>query len=385
MQHSLLARVGELVNINSGTRNREGVLAVQRRIARDLEAMGFRPEWKTNPGGESVSGPLLLGRWNSGGRAPTVTLVCHADTVYEVDHPFRDFSVSADGLRATGPGIIDDKGSAVVGLEACRRFLESSKQRKMSIQFLCMPTEEIGSPGWLSVLREISKASTAVFGLEPATDEGAVIVERKGGRWYRVAVKGKEAHAGRAHHLGVNAGHELAIKIDKLEKLTDYDAGLTVNLGSFEGGNGKYNVVCGDAVGRFDVRYETVKAGKSLFPKIEKILAASHVGKGKNKTSTTFQIEDDCPPLEPRKENAPWLAAHAKSLQRLEKKAPAPGRSGGGSDSSFLARPGLIVVDGLGAVGGKIHSSEEFLMVASLETRSQALAELLQFSEGALG
>lgn len=385
MQNPLLGRVGELVTINSGTRNREGVLGVQRRLARDLETMGFQLEWKIHPEGESASGPLLVGRWNAHSRAPVVTLVCHADTVFELDHPFREFVVSQDGKVATGPGIIDDKASIVVGLEGCRRFLETARRNGIALQWLCSPSEEIGSPGWQPVFRDLSKASSVVFGLEPAADDGGVIVQRKGGRWYKVDVTGKEAHAGRAHHLGVNAGRDLAIKIDKLEKLTDYDAGSTVNLGSFEGGGGKYNVVCGHATGRFDVRFETVKDGKALFRKIEKILATPHVKRGKAKATATFTIEDDVPPLEPRKENKPWLEFHAKTLKRLEKKVAAPGSSGGGSDSSHLARPGLVVIDGMGACGGKIHTAEEFLTVASLETRAQALAELLHFTETQLG
>jgi glutamate carboxypeptidase len=380
MSSSLLARTSALVAINSGTRNREGVLAVQRRVAADLEAMGFRVEWKSHPEGDAASGPLLVGRWNADGNAPVVTLVSHADTVYEPEHPFRALTVSPDGAVARGPGILDDKGCIVVGLEACRRFLQSERSRAVALQFLCTPSEEIGSPGWHGIFRELSEASSAIFGLEPATEDGAVIVRRKGGRWYRVEVQGQEAHAGRAHHRGVNAGHELALKIDKLERLTDYARGTTVNLGSFEGGGEKYNVVCGHAVGRFDVRYESAKVGRTLFPKIEKVLATSLLRRGKRKTQSTYRIEDDCPPLEPRKENEPWLRRYRATLKRLEKRAPVPGASGGGSDASYLARPGQVVIDGLGARGGKIHSSDEFLFVPSLETRSEALADLLRFA-----
>jgi glutamate carboxypeptidase len=219
-----------------------------------------------------------------------------------------------------------------------------------------------------------------VLGLEPATDEGDFIVQRKGGRWYEINITGKEAHAGRAHHLGINAGHELAIKVDRLQKLTDYERGNTVNLGSFEGGNGKFNVVCGQATGRVDVRYETERAGRNLFSKIDRILKTAYIGSGKKRAQTRFTIADNCPPLEPRPENKSWTRFHAQTLLRLEKRRPRAGFSGGGSDSSHFSRSGLVVIDGLGACGGKIHTPEEFLRIDSLQTRSQALAELLDFA-----
>lgn len=377
--------VRQVVDINSGTRNQAGVLEVQRHVASSLTALGFRVEWIDHPQGKAISGPLLLATKESAPQAPWATLVGHADTVFEPDHPFQKFSLAADRETATGPGIIDDKASLAVGIEACRRFAQTGRAAELNLRFLCTPTEEIGSNGWHELFHTYSRASRVSFGLEPAIDSGDFIVERKGGRWYKLEIEGKEAHAGRAHHLGINAGHELAVKIDRLQKLTDYRRGNTVNLGSFEGGGGKYNVVCGHAVGRIDVRYLSRPSGKALFAKIEKIFRTAYVGKGKKRAKARFQIEDDCPPMERRKESEPWIAFHAKQLARLEKRKSGAGFSGGGSDSSHLARPGLVVIDGLGACGGGIHTPNEFLRVSSLETRSQALADLMGFTAERLG
>jgi glutamate carboxypeptidase len=374
----LLEWVERLVTINSGSGNREGVLAVQREVASRLQSLGFAIEWRENPDGPSRSGPLLLARYGAATGRPIATLVGHADTVFEPNHPFQRFH--RDGELAHGPGIIDDKGSLVVGIEACRLFLERVP-RGAGILFVCSPTEEIGSPGWHPVFRELARESQVVFGLEPATDDGDFITKRKGGRWYEIHVEGREAHAGRAHHRGINAGHELAIKVDRLQRLTDYRRGDTVNLGSFEGGNGKFNVVCGHAIGRVDVRYETTKRGAALFGKIERILKARFVGSGRKRAKTTYQIADNCPPLEPRPENEPWVRFFAATLRRIEKRRPQATFSGGGSDSSHFSRPGLVVLDGVGACGGKIHTADEFLRIESLETRSAALAELLGFAQ----
>lgn len=374
----MLTQLREWVDTNSGTRNRSGVLRIQQSLGQLLEAEGFGLEWIENPNGASVSGPLLVARRDVGEKNPVVSLVGHADTVFEADHPFQKSAISADGKTATGPGIIDDKGSLVVGLEAVRKYLAVAASHGMGLQFVVSPNEEIGSPGFHAVFQKLSKRSCAVFGLEPSLDNGDIITRRKGGRWYEIAVTGKEAHAGRAHHEGVNAAHELAVKLDKLQNLTDYKRGMTVNIGSLEGGHGKFNIVCGHAVGRIDVRYETSKSGGGLFKKIESILKKQFVGRGKLRAKTKFTIEDSCPPLEPQKSNAPWIAEYAKAVKRLEGRAPKAGFSGGGSDSSHFGRAGLVVLDGVGAVGGKIHTVEEYLTVSSLKTRSDALCILLQ-------
>ena len=90
MADALLPWLRELVDINSGTRNRDGVLAVQRKVAEQLEAIGFRCEWLDNPEGNSVSGPLLLASLPGADRKPVVTLVSHADTVFEPASPFQN-------------------------------------------------------------------------------------------------------------------------------------------------------------------------------------------------------------------------------------------------------------------------------------------------------
>jgi glutamate carboxypeptidase len=83
------------------------------------------------------------------------------------------------------------------------------------LRFISSPNEETGSPGFKEMLKEMSSGSFMALGFEPALDEGAIITGRKGVRWYQIDVKGRDAHAGRNHRFGVNAGVELAGKISK--------------------------------------------------------------------------------------------------------------------------------------------------------------------------
>jgi glutamate carboxypeptidase len=51
--------------------------------------------------------------------------------------------------------------------------------------------------------------------------------------------------------------------------------------------------------------------------------------------------------------------------------------SGGCSDGNNFSEVGLPNVDSLGVCGGKIHSSEEYMLIDSLITRSQLTTAIL--------
>jgi glutamate carboxypeptidase len=51
--------------------------------------------------------------------------------------------------------------------------------------------------------------------------------------------------------------------------------------------------------------------------------------------------------------------------------------SGGGTDGNFVAAVGTSVLDGLGPLGGKSHSPEEFCLVETIPLRSALLAMML--------
>ena len=124
----------------------------------------------------------------------------------------------------------------------------------MGIRLICSPTEEIGSPGFQEFFKKQSATSEIVLGFEPSLEDGSIVESRRGNRWYHIHVHGKEGHAGRDHKHGVNAAHELAFKMVQLHQLTDYNRNLTVSVGQISGGT-KYNVICGNAEAKVDVRF----------------------------------------------------------------------------------------------------------------------------------
>ncbi|WP_152549313.1 peptidase dimerization domain-containing protein [Geomicrobium sp. JCM 19038] len=66
-----------------------------------------------------------------------------------------------------------------------------------------------------------------------------------------------------AHRHGESAVEELALLIPKLHALTDYDEGVTVNVGLIEGGT-SVNTIAPYAYAGIDLRMETIEQAEHL-------------------------------------------------------------------------------------------------------------------------
>ena len=84
-----------------------------------------------------------------------------------------------------------------------------------------------------------------------------------------IVAHGKAAHAGNAHKDGANALWALAKVVDRVQSLTDYAKGITVNVGKVTGGTSK-NTVPDRAEALVDLRFETRADGEALVAAIEK-------------------------------------------------------------------------------------------------------------------
>ncbi|PWU13560.1 MAG: hypothetical protein C5B49_14470, partial [Bdellovibrio sp.] len=180
---------------------------------------------------------------------------------------------------------------------------------------------------------------------------------------------------GRAHRNGKNACFAVADKLAQISKLTDYRKDVTVSVGWMSGGQNKYNIVCGHAEAKVDTRFATLRDGRRLHEQMDKILRAPHP----SLATTNYEIEDDCPAFSISPLSKPFVEKYRSIIKKIEGKDPGAKNSGGAADTNYLSREGLVVFDGLGAAGGKIHTADEYLTVASLESRAEAFAQFLQF------
>jgi glutamate carboxypeptidase len=363
---NLSERLSELVNINSGTQNFAGVNQVQQKMGQWLQSLGFTVEYIKNPDGE-ISGDLLIANY-LGTTTQTVTLVMHADTVFEPSSNFQKMQIVSDAI-ASGPGVVDDKGGMVVAFAGLKQFLAKNPRPKFSIRVVSTPNEEVGSTGWIKMFRQFGENSFMVLGLEPSQDNGNITHARKGNTWYDIRVTGKESHAGRDHKDGINACAILSEKLALISKLTNYKKEETVSIGHMSGGQDKFNIVCGHAHAKVDTRFATFKSGDEMMKKIGNILKHENI---------TFTIADETPPFYKNKAAQKYIDQYLKIANQVDGKKYQSEASGGVADVNNFSREGLIIFDGLGPNGGKMHTSEEFINLNTLESRAEILAKFLE-------
>lgn len=72
-------------------------------------------------------------------------------------------------------------------------------------------------------------------------------------------------------------------------------------------------------------------------------------------------------------------AQYAGLVSHLEGRRIGSEPSGGAGDVNYLSTKDNFVLDGLGPVGGNMHTHHEFVHIQTLQTRSQALAGYLHY------
>jgi glutamate carboxypeptidase len=389
IRDSIYARRGTMVETlsgyvdrNTGTWNTEGLTSFASTLAEELEALDFEVEIEPGatldlPGRPGArTGPRVFAHRPQRLRiapGPKVLLVGHMDTVFEPTSPFQRLEVDAASPdHATGPGVIDMKGGLVVLLEALRALRDSGDLNRTAFTVLLDSDEEIGSLGSRARLEELAREVDYGFVFEPARKSGALVSSRRGLGQFHLDVRGVAAHAGGAHEKGRNAIRELAEKVVRIEQLTDYARGLTVNVGTFNGGT-KRNIVPDHAEAWIDVRYDDVALGNEARLKIEEIAETTYV----DGTSTTVWGVFHRPPKPETEAVRSLLTLYGRAAEDLGLQFPPPEHAGGGTDGSLMGAQGLATLDSMGPVGGGAHTEEEFILLSSLQERAAAAAVFL--------
>lgn len=367
----------KLVEIPSGSAQVEGVERVQKIVSQELEVLGFKIERVADASHHAAD---LLIATKPGLGPQYITLVMHADTVFDLAPDQAGVKMSGDQKTAMGPGITDDKGGIVVALGGLKRFFAKNNGSTYGLRVVCSPNEEVGSTGFAPLFQDIAKNSFLIMGFEGALEDGSLVSSRRGNRWYDIKAAGREAHPGREHKVGANACVELSRKLDRLSGFTDYEKDVTVSVGHMSGGKDKYNIICGAAEAKVDTRFSTLQDGNLLHERILKVLGQTTVRAASDGfgVKTSFDIADYSPPFAVTDESRKYLARYLQALKEVEKKSYTYMPSGGTADTNLFGIPGAVILDGLGPIGGKMHTADEFIDLSSLETRSEAFVVFLK-------
>ncbi len=359
----MLATLGALVSIDSGSYDSAGVDRVGDALEREWQMLGFSAEHHPLPGfgARRVFRRLFAGR----GR---VLLVGHLDTVWPAGS-CREWPFTASEGLAHGPGVGDMKGGLVMACGAVRALVDSGFDGVAEIRHILVPDEEVGSAGSRGWIEEEARAADFVLVLEPARANGAVVVARGAVGALIIRARGVSAHTINRHE-GASALRALADKVAPLESLTDKERGTLVNVGVLKGGDAR-QVVPATAEMHIDLRARDDDSARSLLSRVLDIAQAP------GDPRVTVEVSGGITrPAFPRAASTALLATAARAAAALGVDYPAV-ESGGGSDGSFAAALGRPTLDGLGPICFDACSRRERIVVDSLFDRAAILAAVM--------
>ena len=367
-----------LVEVNSFTQNREGGLEVGRRL-RDLLAV---PGVEASPVASARYADHWVFRTAGDARLAPVALIGHLDTVFP---PGKFEGYRVDGSLRRGPGVLDMKGGLVVVAFALRGLAEAypgGLDALPPLRIVVVSDEEVGSPEGAEVIRRSIGGSGAALVFESGRAQDAIITRRKGTGNVSVVGQGKAAHAGNAHAEGKNAIWAVARWVDAAQQLTDYERGITVNVGTIGGGIGK-NTVPEHAEAHADIRYLTHADGEALVQRLRE--AAERAAASVPGTRLELSGGTNRAPLERTPASLALMEEYAAAARASGLGAVEAGLIGGASDASTTSEMGIASIDGLGPRGKGFHTVDEQIEVETLVPKSEALARFLASRARAAG
>jgi glutamate carboxypeptidase len=379
----MLDQVTAWAAVNSGSRNLAGLATVAGLLADAFSALG-ETELKEAAPVEAMAAdgslePIAHGRnlhLKVRPEAPVQLLLTgHMDTVFGADHEFQKLSWREDGTLG-GPGVADMKSGLAIMLAALQA-VESVGVANLGYEVVINSDEEVGSPGSAPLIAAAARGKRAALTYEPsALPDGTLAGARPGSGNFSLLVEGRSAHAGRNPEDGRNAvlaAADLALRLAALAR-----PGLAVNPARIDGG-GPNNVVPDHAVLRVNLRPRTPADQAHAQAALDEAIAAVAAKHGVRIHAHGGFARAPKP-----------IDAKAQQLFELVKRSGADlGQeigwrdSGGVCDGNNIAACGVPVVDTMGARGGAIHSSEEYLIVESLVERAQLSAlTILRLARG---
>jgi glutamate carboxypeptidase len=378
---ALIETMSELVAIESGSGDREGLDKIAELIAEELRALGGEVEL-LEAGDDAYrmfDTPEQIGRMVharfSGSGDKNILLLAHMDTVYLrgmlAGQPFR-----IDGNRAYGLGISDDKQGVAVIIHTIAMLRELGFDDYGTLTVLINGDEEISSPGSRSTITRLAAEQHAVFSVEPSgVNSDSLTLATSGIGAATMTVTGRASHAGAAPEMGRNAFYELAHQVLQLSNLSEQDTGLKLSWTVAQAGTNR-NVIPDRAVATGDIRMLRVEDFERLQARIEERISNKLIPD----TEVMLTYENRRPPLTATPASRA-LSDHAKSIyaQIGRELIVTDQAEGGGTDAAFAAlETNAPVLERFGLQGFGAHTSNaEYVLLDSIEPRLYLLSRMI--------
>ena len=375
----LLDTLRDLVNIESGSKDSEGLARLAALIGERLTRLGGKVEIiepndvyrmdDTPP----KPGAMVHAEFKGTG-SKKIMLIAHMDTVYLrgmlKDQPFR-----IDGERAYGLGIGDDKQGVALILHTVAMLQTLQFRDYGTLTVLINGDEEISSPGSRSTITRMAGEQDAVFSYEGGGADGNLRLATSGIGAAYLTVDGKASHAGAAPDKGVNALVELSHQVLQLSDLSRRDQGLTLNWTVSQAGTNR-NVIPAQATAQGDARALKVSDFAELEATLRQRVKKQRIPDAK----VQLRFEMRRPPLEATPASR-RLSAHGTAIYQ-ELGLPLKVfdvASGGGTDAAFAAlKTTAAVIEGFGLSGYGAHSNDaEYVKLETIVPRLYLSARMI--------
>ena len=375
----LIETMRQLVGIESGSRDPEGLREIAAVIADRLRALGGDVELVSHDDPyvmvdtPAEIGQSVVGRFRGRGRG-RILLLAHMDTVYLrgqlADQPFR----ITDG-RAFGLGIADDKHGIAIILHtlAALRALDFDDYEQITV--LINADEEVSSAGSRGLITALGAEHDAVLSCEGGGASDRLALTTAGIGAVLLEVAGRASHAGSAPERGRNALYELAHQVLQMRDLSDEAAGIKLNWTIASAGATR-NVIPAEARATADFRVLRVAAYDEVERQVRERIGNQLIPD----TTVSVSFERRRPPLEATPASRA-LAAHAQGVYwELGRPLGVTDQAaGGGTDAAFAAlETDAPVIEGFGLIGFGAHSdAREYVELDSIVPRLYLLARLI--------
>lgn len=384
-----ISELEDVVNMNSGTLNFEGVKAVGKIFKKQFDAIGFKTQWIDGKPFDRA-GHLLA---SYGNRGPKILLIGHLDTVFAKNDAFQSYRPLGND-RVAGPGITDMKGGNAIIVNVMRALKQVGVLDDVSIKVVLTGDEEAsGRPLSLSKKAIIDGAVWADVALGFEDGDGNVktaVVARRGSVGWELKVTGKPAHSSQifTDSIGYGAIFEAARILNAFREQLAGKGDLTFNPGVILGGTTvSFDTLSasGEAFGKANVvaKELLVKGGiRALTPtELENAKTVMHdiVQNNLAHTNAKLVIDDGYPPMAPTEGNYALLSLYSEVSESLgygPVVAVNP-RNAGAADISFAADHVDMALDGLGLMGQGGHTKDEVADMSSFAKNMHKAAILI--------
>ncbi len=359
-EHPSVALTKELISKQSVTPADDGC---QPLLAERLSKLGFDCE--------SLPREEVLNLWATRGtHGPTLVFAGHTDVVPPGPREHWDsdpFVPTERGGFLYGRGAADMKASLAAMVVATESFVTNHPHHKGRIGYLITADEEgpaIHGTRYVvdTLQRRGESIDWCVVGEPSSTSTLGDIIKngRRGSINATLTIKGKQGHVAYPH-LADNPMHKAFAALTALSELSwdsgnDYFDPTQLQFSNIHSGTGATNVIPGELVAVFNLRFSTEITADEIQSKCETVLDATGID-----YSLDWQLSGNPFLTEP----GDLVDAVRESIMTVTGVSTQLSTGGGTSDGRFIASMGSQIIE-LGPINASIHQRNEHVLLSDI-------------------